>query len=226
MRITFTVATLCLLTGCASQTAVLTFKEAYSINTPAPIINNPQLADLEVSTDVDSAQFPKLEPQSMWTATGKLSVKMLNEDGKKKGGSAYFVWQQNTQDYHVILTGPLGQGRTSLVGNNKNVIMQSAQTGELSAATPETLFEKAFGWTAPVSYLKYWLEGRQATANAVLTYAPDGKLESVREGLWQADFKNYRYVNNETLPQKIVITGPNINMSVLISGWQTQDIAL
>ena len=60
----------------------------------------------------------------------------------------------------------------------------------------------------------------------MLTYAPDGKLESVREGLWQADFKNYRYVNNETLPQKIVVTGPNINMTVLISGWQTQDIAL
>ena len=60
---------------------------------------------------------------------------MPKEDGKKQRVSAYFVWQQTTQNYHDLLTGPLGQGRASLVGNDKNVTMQSAQTGDLSAAT-------------------------------------------------------------------------------------------
>jgi len=225
VRILFTATTLIFLHGCASQSAVLSFKEPYKIPTPAPVEEQHPLTTLEITDDVDNAQLPELHTQSMWTASGKLAVKMIDQTGKKKGGSAYFLWQQDDQDYHIILTGPLGQGRTTLVGNNKGVILQSAKTGEMSADDPETLFEQSFGWTAPVSYLKYWLEGRAATPTAVLNYAPNGQLESVREGNWQADFKNYRYVSTQLLPQKIVVTGPNVNMTVLISDWQPQTIA-
>ena len=225
MRHFFTATTLILLQGCTSQSTILTFKEPYKIPTSTPVVAAHPLTNLTVSEDVDTIQLPELPAQSMWTASGKFSVKMIDQTGKKKGGSAYFLWQQDTQDYHIILTGPLGQGRTSLVGNANGVIMQSAQTGEMSADDPETLFEQAFGWTAPVSYMKYWLEGRAATPTAVLNYAPSGQLESVHEGNWQADFKNYRHVNTQLLPQKIVVTGPNVNMTVLISDWQPQVVA-
>jgi outer membrane lipoprotein LolB len=138
----------------------------------------------------------------------------------------YFVWQQNNHDYQVILTGPLGQGRTSLVGNAQSVTMQNAKTGELTAATPEDLFEQSFGWTAPVSYLKYWLEALPATPDAVRTYNKDGQLQSLREGGWQADFIQYQSINNQIIPQKIMVTGPNLNMTLLISDWQPNLSAL
>jgi len=220
----FTTTTLLLLSGCASQSTLLTLKEPYTITTPPPAVVEHPLADLQVVDDVDAAKFVPIPPRSMWTASGKLAVRMLDADGKNKGGSAYFLWQQDVQDYRIILTGPLGQGRTTLVGNDKGVILQSAKMGEMSADDPETLFEQSFGWTAPVSYLKYWLEGQAATKSAVLNYAPTGQLESVREGNWQADFKNYRYISTQLLPQKIIITGPNVNMTVLISDWQPQTI--
>ncbi|HRH90821.1 MAG TPA: lipoprotein insertase outer membrane protein LolB [Agitococcus sp.] len=225
MRHFFTATSLILLSGCASQSAILHYKEAYTVPTPAPIAEQHPLAKLEIAEDVDSVQLPALNPLSMWTASGKLAVKMIDENGSKKGGSAYFNWQQDTQDYRIILIGPLGQGRTTLIGNSKGVILQSAKTGEVTAQTPEALFEQAFGWTAPVSYLKFWLEGRPATTDAVLNYTTSGQLESVREGNWQADFKNYRYINSQFLPQKIVVTGPNVNMTVLINEWQPQIVA-
>jgi outer membrane lipoprotein LolB len=205
-----TSATVLLLGGCAAKTVI----------TP-PTSTTPPL-----SVEVPIEQASPSQKQSIWTASGKFSVRVIDESGKKKGGSVYFVWQQNNHDYQIILTGPLGQGRTSLVGNAQSVTMQNAKTGELTAATPEDLFEQSFGWTAPVSYLKYWLEALPATPDAVRTYNKDGQLQSLREGGWQADFIQYQSINNQIIPQKIMVTGPNLNMTLLISDWQPNLSAL
>ena len=220
VRILYTAVTLALLGGCASQSTVLAIKNPVPVPTPVTTDNPVPLAQMEIRNDVDNARFPAPQPLNVWTATGKLSVKMIDADGRKKGGSAYFVWQQTLNDYRITLTGPLGQGRTVLNGSHDGISLDSSQTGHLEAATPESLFEQAFGWTAPVSYLKKWLEGKPATPHPEDVYAENGTLQSAQEGEWQADFKNYRYVNNELLPQKIVITGPNLTMTVQVSDWK------
>ncbi|TQC96450.1 outer membrane lipoprotein LolB [Moraxellaceae bacterium AER2_44_116] len=216
VRIICTAATLMMLSGCASQSTVLALKTPYKIPTPVAAAIP---TEIEIQSDVDTAVFPVVAAPSVWTATGKFSVKMLDADGQKKGGSAYFVWQQNADNYRITLTGPLGQGRTILLGTENGVILENAQVGHLESDSPESLFEQAFGWTAPVSYLKSWLEGKSATTNADHIYSENGNLQSVLEGAWQADFKNYRHVNTDLLPQKLVITGPNLSMTVLVSEW-------
>ena len=217
VRIICTTATLLMLSGCASQNTVLALEQPYQI--PTPTIEAP-IAEIDVQEDVDTAQFPVAKASSVWTATGKFSVKMLDADGQKKGGSAYFVWQQNADSYRITLTGPIGQGRTILMSTDNGVILENAKTGHLEADSPESLFEQAFGWTAPVSYLKNWLEGKSSTADAYQVHADNGSLLISREGAWQSDFKNYRHVDMELLPQKLIITGPNLSMTVLVSEWK------
>lgn len=220
MRNIYTAAALLALSGCASQSAVLAIKAPVPVPTPVTVEKPVPLAQMETHDEVETAKFPAPQPISVWTASGKFSVKMLDADGQKKGGSAYFIWQQKADDYQITLTGPLGQGRTVLNGTAESITLDSKQTGHLEASSPETLFEQAFGWTAPVSYLKKWLEGKPATPRPEDIYAENGTLQSAQEGEWQADFKNYRYVNNTLLPQKIIITGPNLDMTVLVSDWK------
>ncbi|HQV80987.1 MAG: outer membrane lipoprotein LolB [Agitococcus sp.] len=205
-----TATTILLLGGCATKTPVML----------------PTSASSPITAEAQAEPPILTQEQTTWTASGKFSVRVIDQNGKKKGGSVYFVWQQNNQDYQVILTGPLGQGRTSLVGNAQYVTMQSAKTGELTAASPEELFAQSFGWTAPVSYLRYWLKAQPATPDAVPTYDAEGQLQSLREGLWQADFVQYQSINNQLIPQKIIVTGPNLNMTLLISDWQPNLSAL
>lgn len=208
MKIIFIVSAIVLLAGCATPSKQVTILQA-----PSNIVIEPPHTTLPTES-------------SIWTASGKFAVRVINQEGTKKGGSVYFVWQQHKQDYHVVLTGPLGQGRTTLTGNLQQVSMQSAKTGELIAPNAETLFEHAFGFHAPVSYLKYWLEGKPATANATPTYQENGQLQSLQEGDWQANFSQYQLINNQAIAQKIVVTGPNTTMTVLISDWQTQSDTL
>ena len=220
MRRFYTAAAILALSGCASQSVVLAAKKPVPVPTPVTVEKAVPLAQMDIYNEVDSAKFPAPQPISVWTAKGKFSVKMLDADGQKKGGSAYFIWQQKAHDYQITLTGPLGQGRTVLNGGTDLISLNSEQTGYIEASSPEKLFEQAFGWTAPVSYLKKWLEGKPATPHPEDIYAENGTLQSAREGEWQADFKNYRHVNNTLLPQKIIITGPNLSMTVLVSDWK------
>ncbi|MCB1657248.1 MAG: outer membrane lipoprotein LolB [Pseudomonadales bacterium] len=191
-----------LLTGCATK--------------PKPFIPNTALEPIVNQTSEQTATQPTVVvPQQIWTATGKFAARTLTNDGKKKGGSVYFVWQQHGQDYQVTLTGPLGQGRTVFVGNRQQVTMQNNE-GEWQADSPEILFENAFGWSAPVSFLQYWLHGQGATPQAILNYDAQGQLLSLQEQGWQAQYSQYL----QALPQKIVITGANTTMTVLINDWQ------
>lgn len=187
---------------------------------PQPFVTNTALEPIVSNKIEQTVDNPTtVATRNIWTATGKFAARTLTSDGKKKGGSVYFVWQQHGQDYQVTLTGPLGQGRTVFVGNPQHVTMQNNQ-GEWQADSPEMLFENAFGWSAPVSYLQYWLYGKAVTPQAILNYDADGQLQTLQEQGWQAQYSQYQQYQHQRLAQKIVITGDNTSMTVLINNWQ------
>ena len=90
MRHFFTSTTLILLQGCTSQSTILTFKEPYKIPTSTPVVAAHPLTNLTVSEDVDTIQLPELPAQSMWTASGKFSVKMIDQQAKRKAAVLTF----------------------------------------------------------------------------------------------------------------------------------------
>lgn len=195
-----------IITGCATH--------GQKPSTQSAIITPP----LNIENTDSTTNTPSLPLASQWTASGKFSVRVVQSDGKKKGGSVYFVWQQQQQNYQVILTGPLGQGRTTLTGTPQQVTLQSAKTGEIHAATPEDLITQALDWYAPVSYLRYWLEGKAATSTAITQYNEQGLLQQLIEGDWQANFSQYQqHQDNPPKAYKIIITGPQTSMTVLIN---------
>jgi outer membrane lipoprotein LolB len=108
-----------------------------------------------------------------------------------------------------------------LEGSPEKVTLDSARTGHVEASSPEELMQQSLGWTAPVSLLPKWFQGKPATPSAETILDESGLMKSVLEQNWQADYKSWTTVNNETLPEKFVITGPNTRLTVLVSQWQT-----
>lgn len=196
------------LTGCATQPHLAT--------TPLPAAPAPQLLEPALATPA-TAVTSTANPL-VWQASGKLAVRTFNHEGEAHAGTAYFVWQQQGNVYRITLSGPLGQGRTVIEGTPERTTLNSARTGQLQADTPEELMEQSLGWSAPVSYLPKWLQGKSATPQAE-EITNDGLLQSALEGQWQADFASYKSIGEQRLPQKIVITGPNTKMTVFVSNW-------
>lgn len=198
-----------MLAGCASQPAIPPLL-------PAAV---PPLPDGGIATPLD--MVVKNDHLLIWTASGKMSIRVLQPDGHESAATAYYVWQQHGNLYRITLNGPLGQGRTVLEGSPEKVTLDSARTGHVEAASPEALMQEALGWTAPVSLLPKWFQGRTATPGAESITDENGLLKSVLEQDWQADYKSWTTVNDRTLPEKFVITGPNTRLTVLVSQWQT-----
>ncbi len=198
-----------MLAGCASQPLVQPL-------TPASV---PPLPDASTATPLDLIVKP--EQLLIWTASGKMSIRILQSDGRESAATAYYVWQQHGNMYRITLSGPLGQGRTVLEGSPEKVTLDNARTGHVEAETAEELMLQSLGWTAPVSLLPKWFQGKPATAQAETIADENGVLKSILEQNWQADYKTWQTVEDRSLPEKFVITGPNTRLTVLVSEWQT-----
>lgn len=149
-----------------------------------------------------------------WKAEGKLGLRF-----REKGGSVYFTWQQEGETFTLDMAGPLGQGQTRLSGSPGQVSLENASTGHVVAATPEEVMLNTLGWQAPVSHLRYWMRGLPATAKAELQRNEAGELTRISEDGWQADIQRYADAGGYHLPSKLVITGPDTKVTVLVSDW-------
>lgn len=196
-----------MLAGCASQPVRPLL--------PATV---PPLPDAATATPIDLVVKP--DHPLIWTASGKMSVRIIQNDGRESGATAYYVWQQHGNLYRITLSGPLGQGRTVLEGNPEKVTLDNSRTGHVEASSPEELLQRSLGWTAPVSFLPKWLMGKAATPGAEVITDEDGQIKSILESEWQADFKSWQTVDNRTHPERIIITGPNTRLTLLVSEWR------
>jgi outer membrane lipoprotein LolB len=150
---------------------------------------------------------------SHWLAEGKLGLRVAD-----RGGNLYFTWQQAAAHYTLTLSGPLGAGRTELSGGPEGVVLRNGELGDIPASSPEVLLETVTGYRAPVSHLAHWLKAQPATLSAVIERDTEGRAQQIIEDGWTAKFVSWD-ATYPVLPQKILITGPDTRMTVVITRW-------
>jgi outer membrane lipoprotein LolB len=167
---------------------------------PAPVVID-AAAGTEATTDNSQSNTADL-PQNQidFSITGKIGVRT-----PKQNGSAFYAWTQVNDRFAIDLTGALGIGQTHIEGVPKQVTLNSAKTGLLTAETPEELLQQATGWQAPISYLVYWINAQPAEKNAIVSYDPQQRLSNLQEGGWNVTFN---YPADEKLPNKLTMTQP------------------
>lgn len=158
-----------------------------------------------------------LDPATLthWQAEGKMGLRVAD-----RGGNLSFTWSQEGESYTLALSGPLGAGRTELAGSPDGVILRNGELGELSASSPEVLLEAVTGYSAPVSYLAHWLKAKAATTGARIERDTEGRPLQIAEDGWIASFPLWDEMH-PGLPRKILITGPDTRLTVVILRWQT-----
>ena len=110
------------LSGCASQMA------------------SDNAGDLTRSDGDWQQQDAQLAALTHWQLAGKVGIRTPEE-----GHSANLDWQQDGDDYHMLITGPLGAGRTTLVRDADGVRLSSSE-GDFEAPDAESLMLAQLGW--------------------------------------------------------------------------------
>lgn len=129
---------------------------------------------------------------------GKIGVKTPEQTA-----SAFYTWVQKAEDYHIELSGIMGIGLTQIEGNAQQVTLSNAQVGTIRATTAEELLEKATGWIAPISNLKYWIQAKSKQNNAQIQYDTKKRPIQMIEDHWHVQLD---YNENNTKPYRLILT--------------------
>jgi outer membrane lipoprotein LolB len=165
------------------------------------------------------AQVEKLQ---RWQINGKLGVRSPGDSG-----SASLKWQQAPEFFFIYLSGPLGQKRMEIQGNEKQVELRQNGQAPLKARSAEALIRKASGWKMPVNQLSYWVRGIPAPDARItrLEQNEQGLISLMHQAGWTLGYSNYRdqTLDGQTLalPGKITAEQGDIRLTLIIRTWQS-----
>lgn len=152
-----------------------------------------------------------------WALRGRTAITQADE-----GVNAGITWQQNGDVYVIRLAGPFSQGGAVLTGNKHKVTLTVDNGDTYSAATPEQLLAESVGLQLPVSALREWVKGIPFSGLGVdnKTLDEQGRLKTLQQAGWEVEYLRYVPFENTTMPGKIFITHPGLNVRLIISDWR------
>jgi outer membrane lipoprotein LolB len=157
---------------------------------------------------------------------GKLAVRLPDD-----GFSSSFLWQHAPDRDEIELWGPLGQGRSRMVGDPEAVVVYTAKGEVYRERSPEAGMQRWLGFSIPLPALTHWLRGEAAPGYPVSTNItdPEGRLLVLEQLSWRLEYSRYdAAAGGEHLPGRIVATRDDIKVTLLPAEWsfspQTADL--
>jgi outer membrane lipoprotein LolB len=163
-----------------------------------------------------------LSPLVYWAISGKLGIKTEQESH-----STLLNWNQQDDRYHIYVTTPIGTSVAQINNDGHAVELVLSKTEKYQSNSLDELLWKQLGWSLPADHLFYWVRGLPAPA-AVDSYQVDAQFHLIKltQSGWSISYTDYMNVRGYALPKKMVITHPDLKLTLLISEWRISDVAL
>jgi outer membrane lipoprotein LolB len=176
------------------------------------VIDLPELTTWELRQEV-------LGNISDWEFKGRIAVKAGDE-----GFNGKFLWTQSADEFSATVSGPLGIGTVRIKGNDRTIVLTDKDGVDTLLVDPETELYYRYGWTIPVSSLRYWALGIPDPKRTAVTVLDDaGRLENLEQGNWQVTISRYRESAGQSLPHTLTATNPDTRVRMVIDTWSFFD---
>lgn len=139
-------------------------------------------------------------------------ISLVAEEGAV---TANYVWRQYADGVDIDLWGPLGQGRTRVLGKGTTLTVHTSDGQRLEGEAARALVRREFGLAAPVELLSNWILGRPA---------PDWPAELLENDSfaqlgWQVALSGFRDVSGRRVPGRLVASRGERKVTVLCREW-------
>lgn len=152
-----------------------------------------------------------------FAVTGRLAVRQADD-----GFSSSFLWQHATNLDEIELWGPLGQGRSRLVGERGMVTVYTAKGEIFKEASAEAGMQRWLGFTLPLGALTYWIRGQAAPGYPTELLMKDdrGELAMLDQLGWNLRFSGYQSADGvRRVPGRIIAVRGDIKVTLLPAEW-------
>ena len=156
-----------------------------------------------------------------------LSIESFQVDGRaasaELGFRADLRWLERAdRHYELRLAGPFGAGAVELRGDPYLVEVRSSE-GVQQTADPEGWIRNRYGWTLPISGLRYWALG---IPNPHIPSQPSldaqGRLATLIQSGWKLTYSEYRREGEYDLPRRFEADNGQVRLKLLIDRWNLQ----
>lgn len=171
---------------------------------------------------ITSENLQQIQALNKWQAKGKLNLLF---EGRSR--SANFHWQHSEDNYDIRLHGLLGLGGGSLIKHGNTVLLKT-NNRVLSDASPESLLQRSFGWSVPVSELADWIKGLPSSTSPIdqLELGEMGEVRAFEQQGWKIRYVRYIEQQGLALPSKIIATREDIKLTLIVKQWDIEPTPL
>ena len=155
----------------------------------------PALSDWEVRRDT-------LASLSEWEFRGRIGVSAGEE-----GFNGKLSWWQHDDVFLARVSGPLGVGAVKIQGDERQVAVTDEDGEVTEMRDAETELYRRYGWTIPVTSLRYWALGiPDPSSPAETTFGDHGRLTRLEQRNWLVEIDEYREGGGQQMPRRMSAT--------------------
>ena len=160
-----------------------------------------------------------LGSHSHWQFSGRVAVKAGEE-----GFNGKISWSQQDAAFKTTVAGPLGVGAVRIEGDAGRVVLTDQDGDQIVMQDAERELFWRYGWTIPVSSLRYWALGIPDPATPATTALDEqGRLATLEQGNWRVEISSYRDSGGQSMPRILTASNPDTRVRMVIDSWSFFD---
>ncbi len=153
---------------------------------------------------------------SSWEFRGRIAVKAGDS-----GFNGKIKWLQHGDDFVSTVGGPLGIGTVRIETIDRTVMLTDKDGFDTVLVEPEAELFSRYGWSIPVTSLRYWALGIPDPASeAVIRVDDAGHLVSLEQGDWAVSISRYQESAGQQMPRTVMATSLDTRVRIVIDNWK------
>lgn len=169
----------------------------------------PDLPDLDTRKSV-------LEAVDRWEFSGRIGVS-AGEDGF----NGKIRWWQQGDDFRATVSGPLGVGTVKIESQGRRITLTDKKGEVTELQDAEIDLRLRYGWTIPVSSLRFWVLGiPDPSVPAVVQMGDDGLIAEMEQGSWHVSIGQYREGGGQQMPRRLSASNADAKVRLVIDNWK------
>jgi len=150
-----------------------------------------------------------------WEFAGRIGVSAGTE-----GFNGQLWWRQDGTVFRARIGGPLGVGTVFINGDGRELTVTDSDGVVTELNDAEIELRQMYGWTIPVTSLRFWALGIPDPAGpAVTEFDADGRLTRLSQLNWQVDITQYREGGGQLMPRRLAAVNDDVKVRLVIDKW-------
>ena len=150
-----------------------------------------------------------------WEFAGRIGVSAGDE-----GFNGQLRWRQDGVVFRARINGPLGVGTVFINGDRREITVTDRNGVVTELYDAEVELRQMYGWTIPVTSLRFWALGIPDPASPAETeFGEDGQLSKLRQQNWEVDITQYAEAGGQLLPRRLTAVNDDVKIRLVIDSW-------